>query len=127
MPRLTQLVMLCLYCCSAVTADSPQSRSEWLKYVSLFFNREWEAEATFRRIRTGYQDLKRAAQARANALGNRKVVVWVYKGWDADFVVSKAPYKLAYVQVGWDRACNHGIDCILATKQVREKCCIAQK
>lgn len=86
-------------CCSAVTADSPLSRAEWLKYVSTFFNREWESEALFRSIRNTYFTLKRAAQSKANTLPKRKVVLWVYKGWDADFVVSKAPYKLAYVQV----------------------------
>eukprot|EP00878_Enallax_costatus_P011899 GHUV01012423.1.p1 GENE.GHUV01012423.1~~GHUV01012423.1.p1 ORF type:complete len:292 (+),score=70.40 GHUV01012423.1:946-1821(+) len=83
---------------SAVTQDSPLSRAEWLKYVSVFFNKEWEAEALFRTIRTAYSDLKRAAQARSAAINRKPVVLWVYKGFDADFVVSKPPYKLAYVE-----------------------------
>lgn len=83
---------------SAVTADSPLSRAEWLKYVSVFYNREWESETLFRSIRTAYNDLKRSAQARANAMVKKTIVLWVYKGWNADYVVSKAPYKLAYVQ-----------------------------
>eukprot|EP00878_Enallax_costatus_P042402 GHUV01049750.1.p1 GENE.GHUV01049750.1~~GHUV01049750.1.p1 ORF type:complete len:207 (+),score=37.41 GHUV01049750.1:149-769(+) len=84
---------------SAPTAVSPIGRAEWLRYVSLFFNKEWEAETLVRSIRNDYNSLKRAAQSTAAAQGTKPVVAWIYKGFSADFVVSKAPYKVAYVEV----------------------------
>lgn len=94
-PRCYPLVLHC----SAPTATSPLGRAEWLRYVSLFFNREWEAETLVRFIRNDYNSLKRAAQATAAAQGSKPVVAWIYKGFSADFVVTKAPYKVAYVEV----------------------------
>ncbi|KAF8072663.1 TD1 [Scenedesmus sp. PABB004] len=82
---------------SAVFASAPLLRAEWLKYMAAFVNKEWEAETLYRTIRNDYNALRRAAGAAAGAAGRRTVVAWVYLGWAADFVVSKAPYKAAYV------------------------------
>ncbi|WIA08608.1 hypothetical protein OEZ85_008037 [Tetradesmus obliquus] len=81
---------------SAVAASTPLTRSEWLKYFGAFFNKEYEAETLFRAIRNNYNALKRDAQ------GTRPnpplLVAWVYLGFSGDYVVSKPPYKVAYVE-----------------------------
>jgi hypothetical protein len=83
--------------CSAIAASTPLARSEWLKYFGSFFNREYEAEAQFRTIRNNYNSLKRdAQQTKPNP---PLVVAWTYLGWSGDYVVSKPPYKVAYVEV----------------------------
>eukprot|EP00882_Tetradesmus_deserticola_P023207 GHRQ01025252.1.p1 GENE.GHRQ01025252.1~~GHRQ01025252.1.p1 ORF type:complete len:193 (+),score=32.20 GHRQ01025252.1:65-643(+) len=90
-------VLLCLLGRSAVAAANPLARAEWLKYFGSFFNKEYEAEMQYRAIRNNYNGLKRSAQASKPT--PPLVVAWVYKGWNADFVVSKPSYKVAYVEV----------------------------
>jgi ABC-type Fe3+-hydroxamate transport system substrate-binding protein len=86
-----------LLCCSAVAAETPLERAEWLKYFGSFFNKEYEAESQYRVIRNNYNALKRRAQE--TAPNPRLVVAWVYLGWNSDYVVSKPTYKKAYVEV----------------------------
>lgn len=81
---------------SAVTATSPLERAEWHKYTAAFYNKEWQANAHFIRIRNAYNALKRDADKAAGA--NPRTVCWVLKDWDKDFAFSYAPYKVAYVQ-----------------------------
>jgi hypothetical protein len=90
---------VCLAAHSAAGAATPLDRAEWFKFVATYFNREYEAEALYRTIRNSYLGLRRAALAAAANTQSRTVVAWVYMGWNADFVVSKAPFKTTYVQV----------------------------
>ena len=46
--------------------ETPLGSAEWIKFISLFYNREREANSIFNRIATEYQDLKaRAAETRS--------------------------------------------------------------
>lgn len=82
---------------SAVFAKTPLTRSEWLKYFAAFFNKEFESEPLYRQIRNNYNSLMRAATSAS--VPRKTVVAWTFKGWSSDFVISKASYKVAYVQV----------------------------
>lgn len=75
-------------------------RSEWFKYAGVFFNRDIEANLLYSAIRNTYNSLVRAAaQARTGSGKPNPVVLWIYKGWAADFVVSYPLFKRTYIQV----------------------------
>lgn len=56
--------------------NTPLARAEWVKYVSLFFNLEADAEAVFDNIKTQYTDAKVLAASIAE--DERRVVLWNY-------------------------------------------------
>jgi len=86
--------------CRANGADTPLLRSEWFKYAGLFFNKDVEANVLYSSIRNIYNTLIRAAATAASSSGRPKpVVLWIYKGWNADFVVSYPLFKRTYIQV----------------------------
>jgi hypothetical protein len=80
-------------------AETPLLRSEWFKYAGLFFNKDVEANLLYSSIRNIYNTLIRAAATAATSSGTPKpVVLWIYKGWNADFVVSYPLFKRTYIQ-----------------------------
>lgn len=81
----------------AATSDmGPLHRAEWIKFVSLFFNREVEANALFDAIRADYDAIK--AQATAHGSASPPVVAWIqYSSW-TNWSISGAQYKRGYVQ-----------------------------
>lgn len=56
--------------------NTPLARAEWVKYVSLFFNLEADAEAVFDNIKTQYTDAK--ALAASITEDEHRVVLWNY-------------------------------------------------
>eukprot|EP00756_Hemistasia_phaeocysticola_P023160 Hpha_TRINITY_DN15874_c1_g2::TRINITY_DN15874_c1_g2_i4::g.189988::m.189988 len=71
---------------------SPLSRAEWLKFVSLFFNMEPQANTLFNSIRRDYDALKVRTPA-----APAPVVAWVsYSTW-TNYTISGAQYKQRYI------------------------------
>lgn len=77
---------------SAMLADqfepSPLGRAEWIKFLSLFFNREREAEALFNPVAGRYEGLSR----KANAIANRPTVMIGAPGSDSWMVSGNRNY-----------------------------------
>jgi len=86
----------------AATADmGPLHRAEWIKFVSLFFNREVEANSIFQAIHADYNAIKARAMVHGNSMaGGPPVVAWIdYSSWGTpSWSISGAQYKRGYVQ-----------------------------
>ena len=84
---------------SASADPGPLHRSEWLKFVSFFYNMELEAEEVFSKIAANYECTKAMAAADVPSSDRPGVAFISYSSFSTppEFVVSVADYKLALV------------------------------
>ena len=77
------------------------NRAEWIKYLSLFFNKEKEATVAYDAIVENYNEVKKQAAEAAAGAGSKPVIAWVthfeYDG-EEHFDVSFAAYKKDLVE-----------------------------
>jgi hypothetical protein len=85
----------------APVSQTPVRRAEWTKYLSLFFNREVEANSLHYKIRTDYARLSSAIRAALPTA--RQTVCWTQAPIPAfginQYAMSFAPYKRQFVLV----------------------------
>jgi len=80
---------------SATSDPGPLQRAEWIEFVSLFFNKEGEANSLFEGIRDRYIcHRKQVAEYKS-----KPVVAWVYNSsWGGNWVVSNSEFKHYYLR-----------------------------
>eukprot|EP00803_Ostreobium_quekettii_P001659 evm.model.scf_661.1 EVM.evm.TU.scf_661.1 scf_661:590-1999(+) len=91
---------------SATADPSPLKRAEWVKFLSLFFNKEVEANSFFDLVRSTWDSL-RVDDTPEDA----PVVAWVdRREFPSDaFFIHFAPFKVAYVEAAGGRTLDRSL------------------